>query len=74
MPQYPAICGALRRFSDFAYAPRPGLGIDAATRRALEDMRVQYIDEPLNTAARSIRRQTAYSRARMRSATRTPIS
>ena len=50
------LCRSIRRFAGryrdspiLAYAPRPGLGIDAATRRALEDMRVQYIDEPLNT-------------------------
>jgi len=33
-----------------AYAPRPGLGVDAATRARLAALRVEYIDLPLNTA------------------------
>lgn len=50
------LCESIRRYAGrysrsriLAFAPRPGLGVDAATRRALEDLRVDYIDEPLNT-------------------------
>jgi glycosyltransferase involved in cell wall biosynthesis len=50
------LCESIRRYAGrhsrsriLAFAPRPGLGVDAATRRALEDLGVDYIDEPLNT-------------------------
>ena len=50
------LCESIRRFAGrysaapiMAFAPRPGLGVDAATRRALEEMDVEYFDEPLNT-------------------------
>lgn len=33
-----------------AYAPRPGLGVDAATRARLARLRVDYFDAPLNTS------------------------
>jgi hypothetical protein len=41
--------GRLRDAQILAYAPRPGLGIDAATLRQLEELRVEYVDAPLNT-------------------------
>jgi hypothetical protein len=41
--------GRLRDAPILAYAPRPGLGVDAATRRALDELRVEYVDAPLNT-------------------------
>ena len=41
--------GRYRRAPILAFAPRPGLGVDVATRRALTAMNVQYVDEPLNT-------------------------
>ena len=50
------LCASIRRFGGryrrapiLAFAPRPGLGVDVATRRALTAMNVQYVDEPLNT-------------------------
>ncbi len=50
------LCESIRRYAGrfrqsriLAFAPRPGLGVDAATRAALQDMNVEYIDEPLNT-------------------------
>jgi len=53
------LCRSIRRFAGrhadaqiLAYAPRPGLGIDAATRRALADLGVEYVDAPLNTSCR----------------------
>lgn len=53
------LCRSIRRFAGryngapiLAYAPRPGLGVDAATRRALEALDVEYIDAPLNTTCR----------------------
>ena len=51
------LCESIRRFAGrhrdgpiFAFAPRPGLGVDAATQRRLADLGVEYIDAPLNTA------------------------
>jgi hypothetical protein len=53
------LCRSIRRFAGryadaqiLAYAPRPGLGVDDETRRALRELEVEYIDEPLNTACR----------------------
>jgi glycosyltransferase involved in cell wall biosynthesis len=53
------LCESIRRYAGrfrqsriLAFAPRPGLGVDAATRAALEEMKVEYIDEPLNTTCR----------------------
>ena len=53
------LCRSIRQFAGryndapiLAYAPRPGLGIDAATRRALEALDVEYVDAPLNTTCR----------------------
>jgi GT2 family glycosyltransferase len=53
------LCESIRRYAGryrdsriLAFAPRPGLGVDGATRRALQDMGVEYIDEPLNTTCR----------------------
>jgi hypothetical protein len=50
------LCESVRRFAGryhrspiLAFAPRPGLGVDEATKRALAEMDVEYIDEPLNT-------------------------
>ena len=50
------LCESIRRFGGrhcrspiLAFAPRPGLGVDAATRQALAGMDVEYVDEPLNT-------------------------
>lgn len=50
------LCESIRRFGGrhsrspvLAFAPRPGLGVDAATRRALVDLDVEYVDVPLNT-------------------------
>jgi GT2 family glycosyltransferase len=50
------LCESIRRFGGrysrspiLAFAPRPGLGVDEATRRALADMDVEYVSEPLNT-------------------------
>ncbi|MGE5089102.1 MAG: glycosyltransferase [Candidatus Levyibacteriota bacterium] len=50
------LCRSIRRFGGryrdapiLAYAPRPGLGVDRDTRIALEELEVEYIDEPLNT-------------------------
>jgi len=50
------LCESIRRFGGrhcrspiLAFAPRPGLGVDAATRQALAGMDVGYVDEPLNT-------------------------
>ncbi len=49
------LCESIRRFAGryrrapiLAFAPRPGLGVDASTRRLLNDLDVEYIDEPLN--------------------------
>jgi hypothetical protein len=49
------LCESIRRFGGrhcrapiLAVAPRPGLGIDASTRRRLEAMDVEYVEEPLN--------------------------
>ncbi|HJU20958.1 MAG TPA: glycosyltransferase, partial [Casimicrobiaceae bacterium] len=53
------LCRSIRRFAGryanaqiLAYAPRPGLGVDDETRRALRELGVEYIDEPLNTSCR----------------------
>jgi hypothetical protein len=50
------LCESIRRFGGryrrspiLAFAPRPGLGVDDATRRALAAMAVEYVAEPLNT-------------------------
>ena len=50
------LCESIRRFGGrhsrspiLAFAPRPGLGVDEATRRALAAMAVEYVAEPLNT-------------------------
>jgi hypothetical protein len=50
------LCESIRRYAGrhrrapvLAFAPRPGLGIDARTRTALDRMDVRYVDEPLNT-------------------------
>ena len=49
------LCESIRRFGGrhsnapiLAFSPRPGLGVDAPTRRALTNMGVEYVDEPLN--------------------------
>lgn len=49
------LCESIRRFGGrysrspiLAFAPRPGLGVDAVTRRRLAEMGVEYVDEPLN--------------------------
>jgi glycosyltransferase involved in cell wall biosynthesis len=53
------LCRSIRRFAGryrdapiLAYAPRPGLGVDAATRRQLEALDVEYVDAPLNATCR----------------------
>jgi glycosyltransferase involved in cell wall biosynthesis len=53
------LCRSIRQFAGrynaahiLAYAPRPGLGVDAATRRALAALDVEYVDAPLNTTCR----------------------
>ena len=50
------LCESIRRFGGrhsnapiLAFSPRPGLGVDASTRKAMADMGVEYVDEPLNT-------------------------
>ena len=50
------LCRSIRRFAGryrdapiLAYAPRPGLGVDRATRIALETLQVEYVELPLNT-------------------------
>jgi thioesterase domain-containing protein/GT2 family glycosyltransferase len=50
------LCESIRRYAGryrqsriLAFAPRPGLGVDGATRRALQDLGVEYVDELLNT-------------------------
>lgn len=55
-PQALLLCESIRRFggrhrSDpiLAVAPRTGLGIDRETRRRLDAMDVEYVEEPLNT-------------------------
>ena len=49
------LCETIRQFggrhadaSILAFAPRPGYGVDAATKRALAALAVEYVDEPLN--------------------------
>ena len=49
------LCESIRRFGGrhagariLAFAPRPGLGVDAGTRRTLEALEVEYIDRALN--------------------------
>jgi hypothetical protein len=49
------LCHSIRRFTGrhrrapiVAIAPRPGLGIGAETRRRLDALDVQYVEEPLN--------------------------
>jgi len=51
------LCESIRRFGGryreapiMAFAPRQGLGVDAATRRRLETLGVEYVDVPLNTS------------------------
>lgn len=51
------LCESIRAFGGghrdapiIAVSPRPGLGIDAKTRRTLERMRVEYVSAPLNLA------------------------
>jgi hypothetical protein len=51
------LCESLRRFGGrhrdapiVAVAPRPGLGIAGETRRRLDQMGVEYVEEPLNLA------------------------
>lgn len=51
------LCESIRRWGGrhrdapiLAYAPRPGLGVDAATRARLARLRVDYFDAPLNTS------------------------
>ena len=53
------LCRSIRRFAGrhsgapiLAYAPRPGLGVDRATRAELAELDVEYIDAPLNTTCR----------------------
>jgi len=53
------LCRSIRRFAGryadaqiLAYAPRPGLGVDETTRRALADLGVEYVDALLNTSCR----------------------
>lgn len=41
--------GAYRRSPIVAFSPRAGLAVDRETRRALADLDVEYIDEPINT-------------------------
>jgi hypothetical protein len=50
------LCESIRRYGGryrngpiVAFAPRPGLGVDAETRARLVDLAVEYVDEPLNT-------------------------
>jgi hypothetical protein len=50
------LCESVREFGGrhrdapiMAFAPRPGLGVDAATRARLRELGVEYVDEPLNT-------------------------
>ncbi len=49
------LCESIRRFGGrhrsapiVAVAARPGLGIDGETRRRLDAMNVEYVEEPLN--------------------------
>ena len=49
------LCESIRQFGGrhrdapiLAVAPRPGLGVDGETRRRLEAMDVEYVEEPLN--------------------------
>jgi hypothetical protein len=49
------LCESIRQFGGrhrsapiLAVAPRPGLGIGSEARRRLDDMRVEYFEEPLN--------------------------
>lgn len=53
------LCESIRRYAGrhrdaaiMAFAPRPGLGVDADTRRRLAQINVEYIDEPLNITCR----------------------
>ena len=50
------LCESIRRFAGryraapiMAFSPRPRLNVDAATRRRLEALEVEYFDVPLNT-------------------------
>ena len=54
------LCESIRRFGGrhrdaeiIAYAPRPGLGVDVETQRALAGMGVAYVDAPLNVECRA---------------------
>ncbi|HEV8502088.1 MAG TPA: glycosyltransferase [Casimicrobiaceae bacterium] len=54
------LCASIRAFAGrhrdaeiVAYAPRPGLGVDAATQRMLRELNVTYVDEPLNVECRA---------------------
>jgi hypothetical protein len=51
------LCESIRCFAGrhryapiFAVAPRPGLGVDRATRARLDGLGVEYVEEPLNRA------------------------
>ncbi len=53
------LCESIRTFGGrwrtapiVAIAPRPGLGVDADTRRRLADMDVRYVEEPINDRCR----------------------
>jgi hypothetical protein len=41
-------CGRHRNAPIYAIAPRPGLGVDAETQRALKDLDVEYVEKPLS--------------------------
>jgi hypothetical protein len=41
--------GAYRGARIIAFSPRAGLAVDRETRRALTDLGVEYVDEPINT-------------------------
>jgi hypothetical protein len=54
-PQALLLCESIRRFAGrhrsapiVAVAPRPGLGVDRATRARLSTLGVEYVEEPLN--------------------------
>ncbi|MGO8754248.1 MAG: hypothetical protein ACLQHK_03350 [Gallionellaceae bacterium] len=41
-------CGRHRNAPIYAIAPRPGLGVDMETQRALKNLDVEYVEKPLS--------------------------
>lgn len=47
-----AFAGRYRRAPILAVSPRPGLGVDRRTRKRLDALEVEYVEEPLNQICR----------------------